>query len=138
MERWTIAKLLSGRFRLHIQFGGRPFWCMFDYAVTPVPEVEAVAIVLAAGPDLVSAEWFPHLRRGIVRGLAEAEKRGRRLIGVRVTVRKFYEHPTDTTAYGCERYGRSFAHDLVWHQAVPAAEQDRPNHGVPHEKWTRS
>ena len=129
MERWTLGQLLAGRYRLHIQFGGRPFWCMFDYAVTPAPESEAVEIALANVADLVSVEWFPHLKRGMEQGLAEAEQRGRRLVGVRITVQKVHEHPTDTTAYGCERYGWSFADDLVWHRAVPVAEpgQAEPN-----------
>jgi hypothetical protein len=30
VERWTIPQLIGGRFRLHINFGGRGFWCMFD------------------------------------------------------------------------------------------------------------
>jgi hypothetical protein len=95
---------------------------MFDYSATPAPGAEAVEILLADGADLVSAGWFPHLKRGMERGLAEAEQRGRQLVGVRVTVQKVHEHPTDTTEYGCERYGRSFTSDLIWHLSVPVAE----------------
>jgi hypothetical protein len=122
MERWTLTQSFSGRYRLHIQFGGRPFWCMFDYAAAPEPLSEGVEITLADGADRVSADWFPHLKRGMEQGLAEAEQRGRRLVGVRVTVQKIHEHPVDTTAYGCERYGCSFTNALVWHRAVPVAE----------------
>src|SRR5689334_18483656 len=62
VERWTLKELLTGRYRLHIQFGGRPFWCMFDYAAAPTQGSEAVEIVLADGADLVSAIWFPPLK----------------------------------------------------------------------------
>ena len=120
-EPWTLKELLAGRYRLHIQFGGRPFWCMFDYSAAPTGS-EAVEIVLADGADLVSAAWFPDLKRGMESGLAEAEQRGRRLIAVRVTVQKVHAHDVDTTAFGCERYGWSFADTLVWHWAVPTVE----------------
>ncbi len=122
MEHWTIPEPLVGRFRLHIQFGGQPFWCMFDYVLTPAPLNEPVEVTLAEGADFVSQEWFPHIRRGIVRGLAEAEERVRELVGVRVEIQKVYDHLVDTTSQGCELYGQRFADDLVWRRSLPVEE----------------
>lgn len=118
MELWTVREPLSGRYRLMINFGGRPYWCMFDYAVLPVSDVHLVRIELSAGTDDVSRKWFPHLRQGMICGLMEAQERGRRLVGTRVEVQKVYEHSVDTTAHGCERYGHSFICDLIWKRAV--------------------
>lgn len=125
VERWPLRQALAGCYRLSIQFGGSPFWCMFDYAATLEPGTEAVEIVLNDGADLVAADWFPHLKQGMELGLSEAEERGRRLVGVRVTVQKIHEHPTDTTAYGCARYGWSFSNELVWYRAVPVQESEQ-------------
>jgi hypothetical protein len=120
VERWTIKESLGGRYQPHIQFGGRAFWCMFDYVVGPEPESDKVEIVLADGADLVSVSWFPHLKQGMEQGLSEAEQNGRRLAGVHITIQKIYEHPIDTTAYGCKRYGQSFVRDVVCYHAVIA------------------
>jgi hypothetical protein len=109
VERWTIAEPSDGRYRLHINHGGTPYWCMFDFAVLPAPECSGVEVWLAADADPVSAEWFPHLRRGMLRGLEAAREHGRGWVGVQVEVRKVHAHPTDTTARGCERYEFEFA-----------------------------
>jgi hypothetical protein len=92
---------------------------MFDYAVLPVSDVCLLRIELSADADDVSRKWFPHLHQGMVRGLMEAQERGRQLVGARVEVQKVYEHSVDTTARGCERYGHSFVCDLIWNWAVP-------------------
>ena len=122
MERRTVLEPLEGRYRLHIQFGGRPYWCMFDYVVSPQVD-DGVEIVLAAtAPDAVSSHWFPHIRKGMIRGLAEAEERGRRLVGVRIEVQKVFQHDVDTTEQGCERYGSSFMTSLIWDRSAPVPE----------------
>jgi hypothetical protein len=108
VERWTIAEPSDGRYRLHINHGGRPDWCMFEFAVLPAPASSEVEVGLAADADPASAEWFPHLRRGMLRGLAAAREHGRKWAGARVEVRKVHTHPVDTTAHGCERYAFTF------------------------------
>jgi len=92
---------------------------MFDFAVLPAPECSAVEVWLAADADPVSAEWFPCLQRGMLRGLATAREHGREWFGVRIEVRKVHTHPTDTTARGCESYGFSFALDELPRRGVP-------------------
>ena len=69
-------------------------------------------IALAASADDVSVEWFPHLRRGMLRGAEWDHERGVEWAGVRVEIRKIYTHPIDTTARGCEFHGVSFIGDL--------------------------
>lgn len=122
VERWTITEPSDGRYHLHINHGGTPYWCMFDFAVRPAPGCDGVEFALAADADSVSAEWFPHLRRGMLRGLATAREHGRVWAGARVEVRKVHTHPTDTTAVGCERYGFSFAFDELPHRGVQLPE----------------
>lgn len=123
MERWTIAKPSDGRYRRHINHGGAPYWCMFDFAVRPVPDCGGVGVELAADADPVSAKWFAHLRQGILRGLEAARAHGREWAGMRVEVCKVHAHPTDTTPLGCERYGFTFVHDELPHHGVQIAER---------------
>lgn len=108
MESWTIAEPSEGRFRLHINFGGTPFWCTFDFVLRPAQECDGVEISLAANADPLSLEWFPHLRLGMLRGLEAAHDKGREWVGGKVEITKIHTHPTDTTARGCERYGLEF------------------------------
>jgi len=122
VERWTVTESFAGRHRPHIVHGGKPYWCMFDYAVSPVPECDGVEVCLAAGADEGTAEWFPHIRRGILRGYEAARNHGREPVGIRVEIRKVHTHPIDTTAPGCERYGYSFMVDLVQHRCVKLPE----------------
>jgi hypothetical protein len=91
---------------------------MFDFSVRHAPECGGVELGLAADADAVSAEWFPHLRQGIVRGLETAREHGREWDGVRVEVRKVHAHPINTTARWCERYGFEFALDELLRRGV--------------------
>ena len=125
MERWTVAELSDGRYRLHINHGGTPFWCMFDFEVQPAPECGGVDVQLAADADSLSAEWFPYLRQGMLRGLEKAREHGREWAGVRVEVRKVHTHPTDTTARGCERYGFSFVLDELPRRGMQLPEAEK-------------
>jgi hypothetical protein len=95
---------------------------MFDFAVRPAPECGGVEIGLTADADPVSAEWFPHLRQGMLRGLETAREHGREWAGVRVEVRKVHTHPIDTTTRGCERYGFEFALDELPRRGVQLPE----------------
>lgn len=113
MRRWTMTKPTEGQYRLCINHGGKPFWCMFDYAVLLAPECDGVEIGLANDADAISAEWFPHLQRGMLQGLARLHESDDELFGMRVEIRKIYTHLTDTTARGCESYGRSFVWDVL-------------------------
>jgi hypothetical protein len=122
VERWTIAEPSDGRYRLHINHGGTPYWCMFDFAILPAPDRVGVEFALAIQADSVSAEWFPHLHRGMLRGLETAREYGREWVGVRIEVRRVHTHPTDTTARGCERYGFSFVLDELWSRGVQLPE----------------
>jgi hypothetical protein len=122
VERWTISEPFEGRYRLHINHGGRPYWCMFDFAVRPVLGCGGVEVGLAADADAASAYWFPYLRQGMQRGLETARKHGREWVGVRVEVRKVHTHPTDTTVRGCERYGFSFVLDELPSRGVQLLE----------------
>lgn len=123
MERWTVAEPSDGRYRLHINHGGTPYWCMFDFAVRPVPDGGGVEVGLIGGADADSAEWFPHLRQGMLRGLEAAREHGREWVGVWVEVRKIHTHPAATTARGCERYGFGFVWDELPHRGVQVPEQ---------------
>jgi len=123
VERWTVAEPSDGRFRRHINHGGTPYWCMFDFAVLPAPECCGVEVALADDADPVTAEWFPHRRRGILRGLEVAREHSREWAGARVEVRKVHTHATDTTARGCERYGFEFAVDELPRRSVRLPEQ---------------
>jgi hypothetical protein len=119
VEAWTVRESLAGRYRLFINFGGKPYWCMFDYAVSPTHGNELAAIEITADADNVTQKWFPDIRQGMLRGFAEERERGREFVGIRIEVRKVHEHPIDTTARGCERYGASFVRDLLSSNAVP-------------------
>jgi len=119
MEQWTISEPHTDRFRLSIDFGGRPYWCMFDYIVAPVPACEGIEIVIRADPNADTEQWFPDLKRGMEMGWASLrEESGQLLTGVRITVTKIHTHPVDTTARGCERYGWAFIVELVRSRAV--------------------
>jgi hypothetical protein len=123
MERWTVIEPSEGRYKIHINFGGPiHYWCQFDFAVEPAPEVEGVEIRLAADADSVAAEWFPHLRAGMIRGLENAPKYGRTWQHARIEVRKVIAHSIDTTAYGCEQYGFRFVTTELPHRGVRVGE----------------
>jgi hypothetical protein len=122
MERWTITEPFAGKFRRRINFGGRPFWCMFDYSVSPAPEHGGVEITLADESDATSAQWFPWIRQGMVRGLDTARQHGREFVGVCVIVRKVYTHPVDSTERGCESYGFAFVIDELGHRVARVRE----------------
>jgi hypothetical protein len=92
---------------------------MFDYVVSPTHGHERPEIELSVGADDVSSRWFPHIRDGMLRGLAEERERGRELVGTRIEVQKVHEHQVDTTVRACERYGFSFVIDLMSGKAVP-------------------
>lgn len=111
MEQWTIAEPSDGRYRRHINFGGKPYWCMFDFAVLPAPECCGVEFVLASDPDPVSAEWFPHWKSGMLRGLETAREHGREWTGTRIEIHEVHTHSIDMTVLACERYGFSFVLD---------------------------
>jgi hypothetical protein len=130
VERWTIAEPSHGRNRLHINYGGRPYWCMFDFAVVPAPGTDGVEVGLAADADAASAEWSPHLRRGMLRGLEADREQGREWVAVRVEVRKIHAHPVDTTVRGCERYGFTFILEELPARGVPLPEQRQAEPGV--------
>lgn len=112
MERYTVTESFEGRYRLHLNQGGAPMWCMFDFAVYPAPPCDGFVIELVSSADPVSSEWFPHLRLGMQRAVEAARARGREWVGVRVEIRKIHAHPVDTTARACERYGTRFVEGL--------------------------
>ena len=68
MESYTISEPIADRFRLHINFGGGGYWCMFDFAVHPAPNVDGVGVEIAGAADAETVEWFPHLKRGMEAG----------------------------------------------------------------------
>lgn len=111
MQRYTIAERLEGRYRLHINHGGQPFWCMFDYVISPDSQSGDAEIHLATGADSETIVWFAHLRRGMLAGLERASIYGQQWVGVRIEVRKVFSHPIDTTAQACEYYGLRFVHE---------------------------
>jgi hypothetical protein len=51
VEQCTIPEPITGRFRLLINFGGRAFWCMFDYAARPAPRVDGVGVEITRAAD---------------------------------------------------------------------------------------
>ena len=123
MERWTITERLADRFRLSINFGGRAFWCMFDYIASADPEVDGIEVLTSATVDSDTAEWFPHIKRGMEEGREQLKKHyGRLLTGVRIEVTKIHTHPIDTTVHGCERYGSEFIVQLGRNHAVRLPE----------------
>lgn len=126
MERWTIAEPFEGRYRRIINFGGRGYWCMFDFVVRPDVSCDRVEVELADSSDAESVEWFPHLRRGMLRAVDEVLASGRKWVGVRVVVRKVYTHSVDTTAYGCEQYGHAFVYHKLEDRGVRIPE-DNPS-----------
>jgi hypothetical protein len=102
---------------------------MFDYRMRPAPECVGMEIALAVGADAVTAELFPHLSRGMFRGLTSEIEQGRVWTGVRVEVQKIHTHPIDTTAQGCERYGFSFATHELRFRGLLIHEQSDSNTG---------
>ncbi len=125
MERWTIPHPLSGRFRLHINFGGPGFWCMFDHRTTPDQHVDGVEVSVSAAADADTRAWFLHIRRGMETGEQWLqEHHGRLLTGVRVEITKVHTHAVATTAVGCERYGKEFIYELGRYQAGPLPSDD--------------
>jgi hypothetical protein len=122
--RWTIAETFEGRYRPHINHGGKPFYCAFDYTASPAPEVGGIEVELADEADRESAEWFPHLRAGMMQAWRASRERGRELVGIRVVVRRVSTHPIVTTACACERYGRSFIYYLSGRALSPAGPAD--------------
>ena len=113
MDRWTIQEPFSGQYRLMINHGGSPFWCMMDFAVWPEHISEEVTISTIDADD-VTLKWFPYLRLGMLRGLAKARDSGAEWSGIRIEIQKIYAHPIDTTAQGCENYGFSFILDRLF------------------------
>jgi hypothetical protein len=103
---------------------------MFDFAVSPAPECSGVEVGLAADADPESVKWFPHLRRGMLRGLETAREHGREWVRVRVEIRKVHTHPIDTTARGCDRYGFGFALDELPHRGVQLLKQSHAEPGA--------
>lgn len=95
---------------------------MFDYAAIPAPEVEGIHITTSSNADSVTVRWFPDLLRGMEAGwMMLQEHYARLLTGVRVEIRKIYEHQVDTTSIGCEYYGKMFidylGRDLARHES---------------------
>jgi hypothetical protein len=109
MEWWTVAVWSKDEYRLHINFGGPDrYWCRFDFQVMSSRELDGVEVRLAADADSVTTEWFPHLQRGMLQGFEESRRRGRAWVRLLIFVDKITAHPVDTTAFGCEQYGRHF------------------------------
>ena len=109
MEQWTVSEPFEGLFRMHINFGGsEPFWCMFDFAVSPDASLREVDVKLAADADAETVKWFIPLRRGIMRAVARQREEGREYVGIRIVVSKIHAYDIDTTEKGCERYGAMF------------------------------
>ena len=113
MEIWTIPEGLTGKYRPHINFGDRGFWCEFDYAVAHVSHLEGIEVVHTKTDDEETREWFPSIKRGVERAFQSLLEQGRMITAVRVEISKVYTHPVDTTASGCESYGFRFLHDIV-------------------------
>ena len=121
MERWTIAEPYADRFRIHLNFGGHGYWCMFDYEAVPAPAQEGIDVVIGADPDADTVRWFSDLKRGMEAGWAALQEHYEQLLaGVRIVVTRIHAHPVATTAQGCEQYGRNFIVDLGRHRAVRA------------------
>jgi hypothetical protein len=130
LERRTITEPFEGRYRPRISHGGEPFYCAFDYKASPAPGVAGVEVELDDEADRESAEWFPHLRRGMRQGWLAARERGQELVGIRVIVRRVSTHPIATTACACERYGRYFI-DHLSHRALCPADRADAQRGDP-------
>lgn len=118
MEQWTCAEPTTGRFNPHINHGGMPFWCMFDYAIRPAPKCGGIEFVLAEDADPDSRQWYPHLLQGFERGLEAERDRGHIWVGVEVEIRKIHTHPNVTTVSGCEFYGASFVCHVLPHYGL--------------------
>ena len=113
MEYWTIYEPLEGRYRLLINFGGRGFWCEFDYLVLHAEGLEGVEVVHPATPDGELRTWFPSISRGIDRAIQTFREKGRLIVMFHIEITKVYTHPVSTTEHGCESYGFRFFHDIV-------------------------
>jgi hypothetical protein len=130
MERYMLAEPFSGRYRRSINHGGPPYWCEFDYIVTPAAGVDGIDVVCPRALDRPSATYFPHVKRGMKEGWETLKRTGRHLTGVRVEIVKIYVHPSDTlenSARGCRNYGQSFVVDLGTYHCVqvPHSEENK-------------
>jgi hypothetical protein len=112
-KQWTIAKPFARTVKYIIDGSGPPSFCMFDVTVSPAPECEGVTIELAGEADMESVTWYPHLCRGMLRGVEIACGDGRELVGIRVVVHQIYTHDIATTESACEIRGRMFIDELL-------------------------
>jgi hypothetical protein len=118
MKRLTLSKAFAGHYRPIVEHGGRPTWCSFEFAMSPLPECKTIEVSIAADADGKTVEWFPHIQRGMLRECAALRDEGSELSGIRVEIRKIHTHAIDTTAACCERYGRDFVLQLLRHHCV--------------------
>jgi hypothetical protein len=110
--QWTILKPFELTFKFIVDTGGINPFCMFDIAVSYAPEYKGIVVELAVEADAESVEWFPHVHRGMLRGLETAQEDGRELVGIHIVVTKIYTHEIATTECACERNGNMFIHHL--------------------------
>lgn len=113
--RWTLPKPFERQVRWHINTStGISPYCRFDVVVSLDPEIEGMDIELAPDADDDTVKWFPHLHKGMLRGLENGREEGRTLVGIRVVIKQIDTHPVGTTEHACELNGCLFAYaDLV-------------------------
>jgi hypothetical protein len=97
----------TGRCRIHINNGGVGPWCSFDFIVNRQLNLTGVEVSTPNDTDEETQTWFPHVKRGILYGIEDLNAHyERRLVQSDIQITHVYSHPVDTTAEGCERYGR--------------------------------
>jgi hypothetical protein len=110
--QWTISKPFEVTFKFIVDGGGITTYCAFDVAVSLAPEYHGGIIELAVEADAESVEWFPHVYRGMLRGLEIAQEDGYELVGIRIVITKIHTHDIATTECACERNGSMFIRHL--------------------------
>lgn len=97
----TVAGTLSTK----VNHGGSPFWCEIDYTAFRLRMATSARFLeVALGPeaDAPTLRWFLAVRRGIQAAFEGDET----VQSLRIDILRIREHAFDTTAEGCERYGR--------------------------------
>ena len=92
------------------------------------PDLSCVSVAIGQEADSETKKWFPHVERGIVSGIAVLHEHYERLlVQSLIEIPHIYSHPIDTTAAGCERFGRSWAVEFGRSDSVRPLEADGPD-----------
>lgn len=109
MGKLTISEPQSGRCKVHINHGGEPSWCSFDYLMTPDAALSELIVDIGLDSDPETQRWFESVKRGIDNGVRNLrEYYDHELTGIRLIIPKIYSHPIATSDAACERYAASF------------------------------